>query len=50
MAINALKVAILHKINPKITKIKIKFKIKCIILLKEIYLLTRLRSNYYEYN
>ena len=50
MAINAPNVAILPKINPKITKIKIKNEIKCIILLKEIYLLTRLRSNYYEYN
>ena len=50
MAINTSNIAILPKTNPKTTKIKTKFKIKCIILLKEIYLLTRLRSNYYEYN
>lgn len=49
MAINTSNIAILPKITPKITKIKIKNEIKCIILLKEIYLLTRLRSNY-EYN
>ena len=44
MAINISKIAILSKIIPKITKIKIKNGNKCIILLKEIYLLTRLRS------
>lgn len=44
MAINTPNIAILPKINPKITKIKTKNIFKCIILLKEYMLINEVKE------